>query len=159
MAQLLESNISTLKGHSILTGEFNFHLDYLIDPDASIFRNLLDSMGLLNCVNFHTHQFGHTQDFFIEEDNNNVIMKVSRGHLLSDHHVIHGLLNINKGKLPVKTITYRKIKNLDHGSSGRRIEKLLQLWQLRNLDTLVREYNQILTDALDTHAPIRKKKS
>ena len=82
-------------------------------------------------------------------------MNVSRGHLLSD--VIHSWLNIDKWKLLVKTTAYRKIKNLDHGSFGRDIEKLLQLQQLRNLDHIGREYNQILTDALDTHAPLRTK--
>ena len=39
LAQLLESNISTLKGHSILAGDFNFHLDDPSHPDDSIFRN------------------------------------------------------------------------------------------------------------------------
>ena len=51
LAQLYESNISTLKGHSILTGDFNFYLDDLIGPNASIFRDFLDSMGLVNYVN------------------------------------------------------------------------------------------------------------
>ena len=156
LAQLLESNISTVKGHSILTGDFNFHLDDMINPNPSIFRDFLDSMGLVNYVNFPTHQFRQTLDIFIEEGKNHVIMKVNRGHLLSDHHVILSWLNIDKGKPPVKTITYRKIKNLDHGSFGRDIEKLLQLWQLRNLDHLVREYNQILPYVLDTCAPLRR---
>ena len=103
------------------------------------------------------HQFRHTLDLFIEEDKKHVIMKVSRDHLLSDHHVIHSWLNIDKGKQLVRTIAYRKIKNLDHSSFGRDIKKLLQLWQLRNLDHTVREYNQILTNALDAHTPLRTK--
>ena len=103
------------------------------------------------------HQFRQTLDLFVEEDNNHVIMKVSSGHLLSYHHVIHMIVNINNWKLPVKTITYRKAKNLDHSFFGRDIEKLLQLWQLWNLDPIVREYNQILTDALDTYASLRTK--
>ena len=155
LAQLLESNITRLKGHNIITWDFNFQLDNLIHSDASIFRDFLDSMGFLNYINFPMHQFRHTLDPFIEKENNHVIMKVSRGYLPPDHHVIHSWLNISKGMPPVKTITYRGIKNLDHGSFSRNIEKLLKLWQLRNLDHIGREYNQILTDALDTHACLR----
>ena len=84
-------------------------------------------------------------------------MKVSRGDLLSDHHVIHSWFNIDKRKPPVETITYWKFKKLHHASLGRSIEKLLLLWQLRNLDHLVREYNQVLTNALDVNAPLRTK--
>ena len=52
LAQLLKSNISTLKGDSILLGDFNFHLDDLIHLNASIFMDFLDSIGLVNCINF-----------------------------------------------------------------------------------------------------------
>ena len=103
-------------------------------PGTSIFRDFLDSMGLVNHINFPPHQFKHTLDLLMEEDNNHVITKVIRGHLLSDHHVILSWPNIGKGKPPVKTITYWKIKNLDHSSFHRDIEKLLQLYQLRKLD-------------------------
>ena len=102
LAQLLESNISALKGHSILPRDFNFHLDGSIHPGTSIFRDFLDSTELVNYLNCPMHQFRHTLDLFIEEDNNHAIMKVSTGHLLSDHHVIHSWLNMDKEKPPLK---------------------------------------------------------
>ena len=75
LAQLLKRNISILKSHSILSGDFNFHLDDLIHPDTPIFRDFLDSMGLVNYINFPTHQFGHSPDLFIEEDKNHCIQE------------------------------------------------------------------------------------
>ena len=44
LAQLFESNISTIKGNSILTRDSNFSSEVLIHTITSIFRDFLDSM-------------------------------------------------------------------------------------------------------------------
>ena len=73
---------------------------------------MLDSLGMINHITFPTHKQGHNLDLFIEEEDSPLIMKVTRGHLISDHHSIHAYLNICKNKPKVREVTYKKYKQL-----------------------------------------------
>ena len=112
LAGILGNNICTLKGHCILTGDFNIHTEDALDNDTQTFNDMLDSLGMINCITFPTYKQGHTHDSFIEEENSLLIVKVARVHLISDNHFIHAHLNIYKNKPKVREVTYRKYKQL-----------------------------------------------
>ena len=98
LADILGNNILTLKGHCILTGDFNIHIDDTSDNNTKTLNDMLDSLGMINHITFPTQKQGHTLNLFIEEGNSPLITKVTRGHLISDHHFIHAHLNICKNK-------------------------------------------------------------
>ena len=104
LADILGNNILTLKGHCILTGDFNIHIDDTSDNNTRTLNDMLDSLGMINHITFPTHKQGHTLDLFIEEGNSMLITKVTRGHLISDHHFIHAHLNICKNKPKVNEV-------------------------------------------------------
>ena len=107
LADILGNNICKLKGHCILTGDFNIHTEDVLNNDTRTFNDMLNSLGMINHVTFPKHKQGHTLNLFIEEENSPLIMKVTRGHLISDHHFIHAHLNICKNKPKVNDVTYR----------------------------------------------------
>ena len=77
LADILGNNIHTLKGHCILTGDFNIHTEDVLDNDTRTFNDMLNSLGMINHITFPMHKQGHTLDLFIKEEKQ------------STHHKIH----------------------------------------------------------------------
>ena len=158
LADILENNICTLKGHCILTGDFNVHTEDALDNDTWTFNKMLDSLCMINHITFPTHKQGHTLNLFIEEENSPLIMKVTRGHLISDHHFIQAHLNICKNKPKVRKMTYRKYKQLDKTVFKEDIQRTLEVEHTTlDLWLLVTRYNSDLKEVLDRHAPEKKR--
>ena len=109
LADLLGNNIHTLNCHCILTGGSNIHTEDALDNDTQTLNDMIDSLGMINHITFPTHKQGHTLDLFIEEEDSLLIVKFTRGHLISDHHFIHTYLSISKNKPKVREVTYRSI--------------------------------------------------
>ena len=58
-AEYLESVVMS-SDKLLITGDFNFHMDVPTDPNNIHFRDLLDTMGLIQHVKQPTHTCGHT---------------------------------------------------------------------------------------------------
>ena len=57
----------------IICGDFNLHMDVSNNLDAICFRDLLDSMGLVQHVKRPTHENGHTLDLIITRQCDNIV--------------------------------------------------------------------------------------
>ena len=158
LADILGNNILTLKGHCILTGDFNTHIDGTSDNNTRTLNDMLDSLGMINHITFPTHKQGHTLDLFIKEGNSPLITKVTRGHLISDHHFIHAHLNICKNKPNVNEVTYRKYKQINKITFKEELHRTLEVQHTsHDLRLLVNRYNSDLRKILDRHAPEKKR--
>ena len=51
----------------IIMGDFNIHVNNTNDPDAQIFLDTMEALGLDNHVNFSTHNRGNTLDLVLAE--------------------------------------------------------------------------------------------
>ena len=158
LADTLENNIHALKGHCILTGNFNIHTEDALDNDTRNFNDLLDSLGRVNHVTFPIHKQGHTLDLVIEDEDSLLIVKVTRGHLLSDHHFIHTYLSIYKNKPKELEGTYREYKQIDKTMFKEDLQRSLEVEHTTlDLRSLVERYNSDLKEVLDRHAPEKRK--
>ena len=52
---MLETNTVEDRGKLILIGDFNIHMDSMNHPDTIIFNDCLDSLNLINLVDFPMH--------------------------------------------------------------------------------------------------------
>ena len=154
----LESIILTPES-LLLTGDFNFHVDIDDDPNAKLFQELLDSMGLKQHVTGPTHMSGHTLDLLITREHDTIVAcSPEVVCYLSDHASILCRLNASKPCRVVKEITYRKIKSIDLD----RFREDLRSSELCNkiypsLDDMVSGYDSSLSSILDKHAPLKTK--
>ena len=85
MANVLENNIIVSdRGETILIGDFNIHMDDPEDPDTITFNNFLDSLDLINLVNFGTHIYkSYSWTLVIQSNSFKVNLKTLQGHFLS----------------------------------------------------------------------------
>ena len=80
--------------------------------------------------------------------------------MLSDYHFIHSWINITKERAPKATISYRKIKSINHDDFKEDLTEAVKVFDnpnTKNLDELMYLYNQSLGDMLNTHAPLKTK--
>ena len=140
----------------MITGDFNIHVDTIGDPDRERFLDLLEAMGLQQHVTTPTHESGHTLDLIFTRQCETLVTETPvRDYHISDHWSVTCLLNFVKPRATRKTVTFRKIKNIDAAV----LSKELSMSDLcRNtpdtLNDLVHCYNTTLASALDRHAPL-----
>ena len=97
----------------IMLGDFNLHLDS-DDPDAVLFSDILDAMGLIPHISVPTHIAGHTLDQIYSVLNSRAIVRnCSQSALLSDHYAVLGHIVIPHTATTVRTVKARKLKNID----------------------------------------------
>ena len=80
--------------------------------------------------------------------------------MLSDHHFIHSRINIIKERPLKATISYRKLKNINHGDFKRDLSEAVKVFDNPNtnhLDELTHLNNQVFGDMLNKHASIKNK--
>lgn len=146
--------------HSLLiSGDFNIHVDITSLPETKLFNELLFSFGLQQLVNFPTHEKGHTLDLIICRQSDSVYFSsLKPGSYISDHCTVLCDLNITKPRLTTKTITYRKLKDIDISALTNDLSSSgLFSQHADELSSLVRNYNLVLSELLDRHAPQKSK--
>ena len=114
----MERNINST-GKLLLTGNFNIHINNLESADTNTFRNVLDSFGLHNHINYWIHHLNNTLDLVITSGQDNFIESSTLGRLFSDHNIVYFNLTISKQSNNIKETTYRKLKNINMANFNR----------------------------------------
>ena len=145
----------------LIYGDFNFHIDDKADGDATRFRELLDLFNLKQHVCVPTHKRGHILDLVITRNETEGALGLKNvtvmEQFISDHKVVCFNLNLRKPLNERRTVVSRKLKGFDFdafndiiGSSG-----LLDECASQSIESLAREYDEVLCKALDRLAPKR----
>ena len=117
LTDILENDIIGNKGHPILPGDFNIHLDKQDAPNTILFQDFLDSFGLINHVKQPMHTSSHILDLVTSQlEFCQTVRTVELGHYLSNHCFTHVSLLVDR-LIPARTnIKYRKIKTIDQNT-------------------------------------------
>ena len=79
----------------MIAGDFSLHIDNQEDPEAQLFTDMMDALGLDCHVNFPTHQSGQSLDLvFMELLSEMKMIRSNAGTYLSDHCTIECLLSL-----------------------------------------------------------------
>jgi hypothetical protein len=153
-SSLLEDTM-TMCDQFILTGDFNVHVDDLEDREAIAFIDILDSADLYQHIQGPTHKAGHTLDLLISRKTDHPVCKVK---LLpgqpSDHIALFAVLDFARPAPSRKRVTYRKLRdiNLDQFKDDIRSSQLA-LSTAFDTSQLAEQFNMVLRELLDKHAP------
>ena len=148
LTDILENNITGNKGHLLLLGDFNIHLDKQEAPDTILFQDFLESLGLTNHVKQPMHTSSHILDLVISQPEFcQTVKKVELGHFLSDHCFTHVFLLVDRPISARKKIIYRKIKSINHNTFNLHLSEAFNNKPELHTDK-VSQYNQELTNVL-----------
>ncbi|XP_068738966.1 uncharacterized protein [Montipora capricornis] len=107
-----------------------------------------------------THKEGHILDLIITRSHEKLVGRCTVDNpFVSDHLVVHSLLDLAKIPLERKRISYRKIRDIDFSEFCGQLEdtRLVRDAASFSLGDLVYEYNTTLKSLLDSHAPLKTK--
>ena len=133
-------------------GDINFHLNNVDDPDTA---TLKDALGL-KIYNFLTHRHGNTLDILATEIPSSLnIINCQPGLLLSDHCSIEYTTNIIRENITRKTVSFRKIKDIDTQKFQDDVVNQLEMVnECHDIDMLVQNLETTLHDILEVHTPL-----
>ena len=162
--QLLEV-LGAVTGNLVVTGDLNFHVDDANDRDAAKFLDLLDSAGLVQRVGGATHKHGHTLDLVITREGDQLISDIPEiircDNVISDHSAIVCTAAMARPKATKKTIMHRDLRRLDTSLLCDDIKDSIlcspELGFCSDVNTLVEQYNDVLGQLIDKHAPVRSR--
>lgn len=146
-------------GKLIVLGDFNFHMDIANEINTRKFNEILSAFNLKQHVIGRTHKDGHTLDLIITRSDDDIVCDIDIGEpqIISDHSAIHFHLKLKKPGFVRKQIQYRKVKAINMDSFKMDIQQsdLVQNPAKIALELSV-QYNKVLQEILDHHAPLRK---
>ena len=148
--------LSIASGELLMFGDFNLHVDDVCDQYANTFLDLISSFGLKQHVLGVTHDLGHTLDLVINRSTEDIVSNFEiNDPALSDHNAVHFKLSIDKPSFIRKDIGYRKWKSVDSTEFSADIcQSSLHTSSAHNITDLVKQYNTVLGELADKHAPI-----
>ena len=146
-----------LGGTSIVfAGDFNIHWDSPNDPYTRKFKELCEAFGLTQHIESATHVKGHTLDLILSRQNDNLVLNNPRVcDMISDHFLVACDVSFHKQQDKKRSITYRKIKDIDIMAFRKDISALPLMvhYSEMGLDDLCSAYHGQLHGLLDKHAP------
>ena len=146
-------------GHLLIGGDFNIHWDVDEDRAKLLLDDMLKSANLHQHVNDATHIGGHTIDLVISRMDDNIVDNLSVGSLLSDHFAVHFNLNVGKPPPLREFVQFRKLKSVNHQQLNEDLQNSgLAHDSGYDVNQLVTQYNDQLSELLDIHAPMKNAK-
>ena len=113
-SRLLEQVSADPTSHTIITGDFNFHVENSNNEHARRFMDMIESFGLKQHVIGETHINGHSLDLVITKSDDAIIKSYEiRDPGLSDHYIVHCDLFLQKTQFERKLVNYRNVRSLN----------------------------------------------
>ena len=152
----------------IITGDLNFHIDDINNPDGRRFLETIYDRGLEQHVAGATHAHGHTLDVVISRENSRIIEGIpsvdetpigdTKSSTKLDHFAIVCKLNLVKPPRQRKSLTIRRYKEINIDNFQTDINSSCLLHERNaSLDCEVDKYDSVLRNLIDKHAPVQTK--
>ena len=115
-------------------------------------------MDLKQYVIYPMHKSDNILDLVFTELITQIQIKdLSCGSILSDHCTVDFITTIPQDEPKTKTITYRKLKNINPEDMMKDIDAMLDMIQDDDLTDIINSLVSVLKDELDKHAPATTK--
>ena len=136
----------------VICRDFNIHINDINDPEAQIFKDTMEAVGLQQHVCFTTHPTGNTLDLIFTKLTPQLNTKISKGRYILDHRAIVAELDIRIQHTISTMVTFRNLRQIN-------MEELISSIDFGSVEnwenpTLASEkYEKELTRVLDQFAP------
>lgn len=158
----LTDSISSFNNYDkvVLLGDFNINIIDTNEVKTRLLYRFLNSFNLNNHVNEPTHFTAHSQTVIDLICSDAPVTKVSVHYVpeLGGHAFVTAELKIKKPKIACKVIKYRPLKSINLDIFNMDLEYLDwdSIITIDNVDDMVTQFNEMLLDLFDRHAPERQ---
>ena len=149
-----------LDNNIIIMGDSNHHISMQLDEDASNFMESMSSVGLIQHVDFGTHESDNILDLvFTESSSNFSIVRCRSGPFISDHCMVICDMALEKPEIKCRHIMYWDLDNIDPEvmASVIKIDNTLLDVTPPEFKNWVIQFEEALSQALDKYAPVQTK--
>ncbi len=154
----LVSHYKTTNDEVIFCGDYNVHVNKANDAETRRFNSIIELAELKQHVSEKTHIHGNTLDLVMSDIESKSITNCVVDDFLSDHAVVLMDLNMTKPPKSTKMVRFRRNQNVDLNVLESQIdENLRNTVDSDNLQQLVDNFNQALSDAYTKQAPLIEK--
>ena len=144
------------QNNNILIGDFNLHISDDTDPDAAIFMDTCEALGLYQYVPFSTHKSGNTLDLILTKVANRLrVLCTHKGSFISDHALVISQLNVKQQTRAWQSETVHVIKDITSEQWSKAFEEE-DLTLSDDFNEMVTGPNSTLRTVLDKLAPEKK---
>ena len=154
------SDTIALDKNIIIMGDFNHYINKQLDEDSSNFMESMLSVGLMQHVEFGTHESDNILDLvFTESSSDFSVVKCRSGLFVSDHCIVICDMALAKPEIKCRQITYQDLDSLDPEvmASVIKLDDTLLDASPPDLESWVTQFEESLSSALDKYAPAQTK--
>lgn len=90
-----------------IMGDFNIHVDSILDGPSRRFTSLTESFGVVKHVSEPTHIGGHILDLILSRSSDNLISRCVVDSIVSDQFVVPTVLKAHRTPLKTRPMDYR----------------------------------------------------
>ncbi|XP_072020412.1 uncharacterized protein [Amphiura filiformis] len=151
--------VNSLAGKIIMLGDYNIHCNRPEKSEVARFLEILKSTGFHQYAKGPTHISGNTIDLVIARPEENLIKECSVGVRLSDHHMVHCKLSLQKPSEQQNVSVTRNFRNIDTINFQKDLNSCFVdiLTRDDNVDYLSVAFEESIIKSLDLYAPVSKK--
>ena len=150
--------VTTFPGKLLILGDFNIHWEDATCPEKADFDQLLDDFSLKQFVTNATHLNGHTLDFVITRQDDNLIKRSTVQEIVTDHALIVSSLRVKKPPNKKKSCLIRNIQSINIEKFENSLQEQLALIPATSEpDTFATALSSTLSHVLNQYAPAKTK--
>ena len=150
-----------IKGDLIIAGDFNIHVNDVVNDDAQQLLGVMEALGFDQLVDFCTHKSGNILDLMFTYIGNKIkCVNIKSDGFILDHCLIQSQLTLVQNSCSTILKVSRNVKDLDFekfwsDANLDELSKPLEDCENTNIDKFLITCNDSITHSLDKHVPIR----
>ena len=158
----LADKLVNFMGDLIIAGDFNIHVNDVDSADARQFLDAMEALGFDQLVDFCTHESGNILDLMFTCIGNKIKSgNIKSDDFISDHRLIQSQLNLAQNSCSLVHNASRNFRDVDFESFWKdanldELSKPVEDCENANLEEFLNTCSEMITNALDKHAPLRK---
>ncbi|KAJ8714529.1 hypothetical protein PYW07_002754 [Mythimna separata] len=145
--------------YTILLGDFNINMLNDSDSKTDKLVSFLNCLGLKQLVQSPTHTTPHGTSLIDIICTNAKPRSVSVDIIpdLGAHALVSGVFSFKRPKIPVRTITYRPLRDIVRDCFDQDLKSLNwnEIMELQDVNDMVNEFNSRLISLMDVYAPLK----
>ena len=148
--------VSCRRSNLIIVRDFNINWLDTSDSERRNLFNILETFGLVQCIELLTYQNGNLLDYIITRQSNDIASDFMESDKIYDHMALHASLSCQHPHPERKSIFVRALRHINNDSLEAALAGIKIDFDCDDINVVVAQYDTSLSRLLDKLAPLKK---